>query len=335
MDFLLSLKRNIASTWNRMLRRLMVRDSSRSERICRSNSSYEDLTSTLNAMPDLMFELDAEGRHYDFRALRPELLVAPPEKLLGHTVADVMPSEAALAVMNALHETIMNGHSHGTHIHLPTPIGDRWFEVSMARKEKISGEEPRFIALSRDITDRKIKEIETERLAYIDALTELPNRHLLRERLQHAVETSKTSGQYGAILFLDLDNFKTLNDTKGHDAGDLLLQLMAQRLRSTVRKDDIIARWGGDEFVILIQGLDNDCERATEQTTLICEQIIGHLNNPYELHGFEHASRASIGIDLFAPGEQDINEIIKRADTAMYSAKQSSSDQYVFFNTKR
>ena len=146
MDFLHNLMRNFAIAWNRMLVRLMVPDDSpRPEDACHSNSSYENLSSTLNAIPDLMFELDAQGRHWDFRALRPELLVAPPEELLGHTVSDVMPVEAAQAVMNALNDTILKGYSHGTHIHLPTPIGNRWFEVSMARKERISGEEPRFI----------------------------------------------------------------------------------------------------------------------------------------------------------------------------------------------
>ena len=309
----------------------MVPDFSRPEKASLSNSSYEDLSSTLNAIPDLMFELDAEGRHWDFRALRPELLVAPPEVLLGQTVSDVMPEEAAQAVMNALNETIVKGYSHGTHIHLPTPIGDRWFEVSMARKEKTSGEEPRFIALSRDITERKNRQIETERLAYIDPLTDLPNRHLLRERLKLAKEASKTSGKYGALLFLDLDNFKTLNDTKGHAAGGLLLQLMAQRLRSSVRKEDMVARWGGDEFVIMIQGLDDDRERAIEQANLICEQMLGRLNTPYDLHGYEHICKASIGVSLFEGGEQNIDEIIKRADTAMYSAKHSSSNQYSFY----
>ena len=333
MGFLHSLMRNIAVAWNRILLSLMLPDPSRPNDAYLSNSSYENLSSTLNAIPDLMFELDAEGRHWDFRALRPELLVAPPEKLLGHTVSDVMPVEAAEAVMNALNETILKGYSHGTHIHLPTPIGDRWFEVSMARKENITGEEPRFIALSRDITERKKRQIETERLAYIDPLTELPNRHLLRKRLQLAIAASKKSGQYSALLFLDLDNFKTLNDTKGHDAGDLLLQLMAQRLRASVRKEDIVARWGGDEFVIMIQGLDHDRERATEKASLICEQMIGRLNIPYELNGYEHECKASIGINLFESNEQDIDQIIKRADTAMYSAKHSNSDQYSFFNT--
>lgn len=331
MRFFDSFMRDFAVVWNRILLRLMVHDSSRPEDASLANSSYDDLSSTLNAIPDLMFELDAQGRHWDFRALRPELLVAPAEELLGNTVSDVMPEAAAQAVMNALNETILKGYSHGTHIHLPTPIGDRWFEVSMARKERISGEEPRFIALSRDITDRKNRQIKTERLAYIDALTELPNRHFLRERLQLAVETGKTSGKYGALLFLDLDNFKTLNDTKGHDAGDLLLQLVAQRLRSSVRKENIVARWGGDEFVILIQGLDNDRQRAAEQANLICEQIIGRLSLPYELHGYEHICKASIGVNLFENGEQNIDEIIKRADTAMYSAKHSNSKQYLFY----
>ena len=321
-----ALKRACIAAWNRLLMRLTLTDP------YGNTASYEDMSSTLNAMPDLMFELDEQGRHWDFRALRPELLVAPAEALLGHTVSEVMPPEASKTVMAALQETIENGYSHGTIIHLPTPIGKRWFEVSMARKEKRKGESSRFIVLSRDISDRMHKQIEAERLAYIDTLTELPNRHRLQERLEEAFENSKTSGQYGALLFLDLDNFKILNDSKGHYVGDQLLQLVAQRLRANVRKGDLVARWGGDEFVVMIQHLGAVRDDATQLTTLVCDQIIAHLNSPYELDGTIHQCYASIGVNLFNGSERSIEQIIDQADHAMYAAKESSAGQYQFYS---
>lgn len=171
--------------------------------------------------------------------------------------------------MDALAEAASCGTSQGTQIFLPTPTGDRWFEVSMARKKRMEGEEPCFIVLSRDITDRKQAQAETERLAFFDELTGLPNRRLLRDRLQQIVAACVRCGSYSALLFIDLDNFKSLNDTRGHDAGDLLLQQVAERLRTSVRGEDSVARWGGDAFVVILQGLaDDDSCAALEVATV-------------------------------------------------------------------
>jgi PAS domain S-box-containing protein len=145
--------------------------------------SNAHMAATLEAIPDLMFELDADGRHWDFRARRTERLVAPPENLLGHTVFEVMPIEAARAVMAALAEATSAGSSDETQIHLPTPMGERWFEISIARKDTQASEDLRFIVLSRDITERKQAQEAVERLAFFDALTDLPNRSLLMDRL--------------------------------------------------------------------------------------------------------------------------------------------------------
>jgi len=314
-----------------MLNRLSLPEPSPAKGFVAPNLSYQHLSSTLNAIPDLMFELDADGRHWDCHVLRTELLVVPIEDLLGRTINEVMPEEAAEALMQAIQDTIKNGYSDGTHIHLPTPLGERWFEVSMAPKEKIAGEAPRFIVLSRDITERKLKYLEAERLAFIDPLTELPNRHWLQQQLQQAHERSQSSGQYGAVLFLDLDNFKPLNDTKGHNVGDALLRLMAQRLKSTVRKGDLVARWGGDEFIIIQQlGIERNAARAV--TKQVCDLIVERLNTPYELEGEMFTCPASVGVNLFNGHEQDIQQIIKHADLAMYKAKQANPGHYHFHN---
>lgn len=327
MSWFNSFKHRVSKAWNCLLSRLMLPLSPAHHR------DYEQLSSTLDAIPDLMFELDEEGRHHDFRALRKELLVAPPEALLGRTVTDVMPPEAAKSVMEALKTTIKHGYSEGTHIFLPTPMGDRWFEVSMARKQTAEGEPTRFIALSRDITDRKEQQLHTERLAYIDTLTELPNRKRLEERLQEASEHARKAGQIGALLFLDLDKFKQLNDTKGHHVGDLLLKMLAKRLRSSVRQSDLVSRWGGDEFIVMLQNLGHDRSQVTQRMISLCNELSLRLNTPYELEGHQYRCSASIGIYLFEGHENSIHEIIQHADAAMYSAKQDEDRPFVFSNS--
>ncbi len=277
-----------------------------------------------------MFELDAEGRHWDFRVLRPELLVAPSEDLMGRTVREIMPHDAAQAVMAALEEAAIHGYSQGTHIHLPTPVGDRWFEVSIAKKEFIPGEELRFIALSRDITERKLRLLEAEQLAFFDRLTELPNRNALKDRLQSELRVQGKQDQLDALLFLDLDNFKALNDLKGHAYGDMLLKLLARRLRSSVSENDLVMRWGGDEFVILLENLGDTMEQAQENAVLICERIAAKTNMPYELNDYVHTCQVSIGIKIFKNTAADLEEVIQQADQAMYEAKKSRNLRYAF-----
>lgn len=329
-----AIKFKLTRCWNRLLRALMVPD----RRVAASNPhpSYDALSSTLSAIPDLMFELDEEGRHWDARVLREELLVAPTEKLLGHTVSEVMPEEAAKIVMASLDEAKRTGYSHGSHILLPTPLGELWFEISIARKEvsdpKIKEKEGmRFIVLSRDINDRKRAFLEAEKLAYHDSLTELPNRHALHNQLLEKLASQHKQGFHSALLFLDLDNFKQINDHNGHNVGDELLKVVAKRLKANVREDDIIIRWGGDEFIILINMLAPEFHKAKEQVTSICQQIIEKIREPYGLDSGEFECHASIGIKLFNDTSQDINSIIQQADTAMYVAK-NSQDQYFAFS---
>lgn len=310
------------------MRRLMIQETGAPTTDSRAHPSYEQLSSTLDAIPDLMFELDQNGMHLDYRVLRPELLVAPPQQLLGHTVSEVMPTEAAEAVMNALAETQLRGYSQGTQILLPTPSGDRWFEISIARKDKSANGEMRFIALSRDITERKQQQIQTERLAYIDGLTELPNRHALIERLMTEIQKKDLEGQFGALLFLDLDNFKILNDSKGHSMGDMLLKIVAQRLRASVRDNDLVIRWGGDEFVILICNLADNRYDAEQHAAQICDQIAEKIAQPYDLDHCLHSCQVSIGANIFENLGANIEEIIRDADNAMYKAKKSKDLRY-------
>ena len=183
-----------------------------------------------------------------------------------------------------------------------------------------------------DITDRKRAEREIERQAFCDALTGLPNRRMLLDRLQRAVAASARSLQLGALLFIDLDNFKDLNDTLGHDMGDHLLSQVAARLLSCVREVDTVARFGGDEFVVMLETLHTDLPDAASQAEIVAEKLLASLNLPFDLGGQQHYSTPSIGITLFGDQRLSVDELLKRADLAMYQAKAAGRNTQRFFD---
>jgi len=183
-----------------------------------------------------------------------------------------------------------------------------------------------------DITERKAAEEEIRHLAFYDQLTGLPNRRLLLDRLGHALAFSSRNGTDGALLFIDLDNFRTLNDTLGHNIGDLLLQQVAKRLETCVRKSDTVARLGGDEFVVMLEGLNEAPREAAAQTKLVGDKILAILNKPYHLALHDCRSSPSIGAVLFNGHQQSTDELVKQADIAMYQAKQDGRNTLRFFD---
>jgi len=189
-----------------------------------------------------------------------------------------------------------------------------------------------YVATLTDITLRKEAVDKIERLAFYDPLTGLPNRRLLQDRLKPALASSHRSGRQGALLFIDMDNFKTLNDTLGHDMGDLLLQRVAQRLESCVREGDTVARLGGDEFVVMLEDLSEHPLEAATQTEITGNKIMAILNQPYQLDAHEYQSTPSIGATLFNGQEQSSEELLKQADIAMYQAKASGRNALRFFD---
>ncbi|MFC7517340.1 EAL domain-containing protein [Herbaspirillum sp. GCM10030257] len=188
------------------------------------------------------------------------------------------------------------------------------------------------LSIHTDITDRKAAQREIHKLAFYDPLTGLPNRQLLLDRLEHELVANSRRGSAGAVMFIDLDNFKALNDTLGHDMGDLLLQQVAQRLSRTVREGDTVARWGGDEFVVLVGQLGMHAADAAGHADTIAEQIRASLNSPYDLHSYEHHSTPSIGVALFQGNSETVEELLKHADLAMYQAKAAGRNTIRFFD---
>ena len=189
-----------------------------------------------------------------------------------------------------------------------------------------------YVVTMTDITARKAAEQRIEQLAYYDALTQLPNRRRLMDRLQQALRNCGHTRRRGALLFIDLDNFKILNDTIGHDVGDRLLCKVAQRLTSSVRDGDTIARLGGDEFVVMLEELSESAEEAAGQAKKVGEQILLSLNRPYMLDGRVHHSTPSIGVALFSEADSAVEELLKQADIAMYQAKYAGRNTLRFFD---
>jgi diguanylate cyclase (GGDEF)-like protein/PAS domain S-box-containing protein len=177
----------------------------------------------------------------------------------------------------------------------------------------------------RDITERKRLEKALRLLAFHDPLTRLPNRRLLLDRLEQAMHASKRQNSHVAVLFLDLDKFKVLNDSHGHDAGDQLLIEVAQRLRRLVREADSVARLGGDEFVVLLEGLGEDSEQAAAYANSIAEKIRAALSADYVLGDVHYRGSCSIGIKLFHGEDRDAEHILREADLAMYEEKRSAA----------
>lgn len=411
------------------------------------------LQATIDAIPDLLFELDREGRYYAAHSPDQQLLAAPTDDLIGKTVHEGLPKAAAAVVMAALEEAEQNGRSQGKQFDLQLPQGQRWFELSVSKKPKATGESQRFILLSRDITERKLAELEfrisatafesqegmmvtdinktilkvnkaftkisgysaeeaigqtprlvssghhhadfyesiweniaknggwegevwnrrkngevypqhltitavkgdddevtnyvatftdvtlrnaaeaeINHLAFYDVLTRLPNRRLLIDRLNHALSAGVRLGWGGALLFLDLDHFKTLNDTLGHDVGDTLLRQVAERLTACVREGDTVSRLGGDEFVVMLENLSKQPLEAASQAETIANKILYSIGLPFQLSTNMYQTTASIGIVLFNENDHSQETLLKHADIAMYQAKKAGRNTLCFFD---
>ena len=207
-----------------------------------------------------------------------------------------------------------------------------WVELELVSVQVIAQEVTHWVAVGRDITQRKNAEDMIRHLAFYDPLTDLPNRQLLLDQLQKAISQSTRSGQHGALMFIDLDNFKILNDTLGHHVGDQLLQQVAQRLKNSVRKTDTVARLGGDEFVVMVDDLSTDPDVADSKSRALSEKVLNMLREPFQIQGHQHFATPSIGVTVFNGHQSDVSELLKQADLAMYQAKGMGRNMLCYFD---
>lgn len=287
-------------------------------------STRNKLQATLDALPDLMFELGLDGHIYDYHSPRVDLLAAPAEKIIGKTLLNTLPRNAARTGMAALKKANEAGYSRGEY-ELELPEGKRWFEFVVARKPIELNQEPRFIVLSRDVTERKFAEERIMYLANFDVLTGLPNRAQLDDHLKYAISLAKRSNEHLAVMFIDLDHFKDINDTLGHSVGDALLTQLSGRLTSALREGDSVSRLGGDEFILLLPDVDEI------GTAKVAQKLLEIIEEPYRVDQHELYLTASIGIAFYPGDGTDLDTLSKNADSAMYRAKNEGRNCYRFF----
>lgn len=256
------------------------------------------------------------------------------EETIGCRIQDLVKSgEQAPEFYVQLWETLLSGQDWHGEIINRRKDGTRYPEEMTITPVRVESDEiTHFIAVKQDISDRKRSEAQIHDLAFYDVLTRLPNRRLLNDRLEQVMAASKRSGHYAALMFLDLDNFKPLNDEYGHEVGDMLLQEAAQRISSCVRETDTVARFGGDEFVVVLNELESKREGSAAQAQMIADKIRAAVSEPYSLTvqsisavsaeiSVTHHCTSSIGVVVFMGHESLPAELIKRADISMYQAK--------------
>ena len=269
-------------------------------------------------------------------------------EVIGRSVFELFTDEGVAIVKNIINQTKDNSQPTPSNGYLTFEVPHRckdgrvlWGEVISKRDLNTHGEIVGYHGITREITKRKLLEDQVRQLAFYDTLTNLPNRRLLNDRLTQSMAASKRSTRYGALLFLDLDNFKPLNDRYGHVVGDLLLIEAATRLKSSIRQIDTVGRFGGDEFIVILSDLDADKAAATSQARLVAEKILTSLSAPYFLavsrdvppeSTIEHHCTTSIGVVMFVNHEYNENDILKWADKAMYQAKESGRNRICFYN---
>lgn len=266
------------------------------------------------------------------------------EEAVGHTPSIFKSGRHDAAFYAAMWENILHDGSWHGEIWNRRKDGEVYPEqLTITAVKGKNGETTHYVATLRDITERKAAEDEIHNLAFYDALTKLPNRRLLNDRIGQTMAASKRSGLYGALIFLDLDNFKPLNDTYGHVVGDLLLIEVAHRLTSCVREADTVARFGGDEFVVMLSELDADNAESTAQACAVAEKIRSALAEPYVLKFQQegnaetivvHHCTSSVGVVLFINHEASAEDILKWADMAMYRAKEGGGNLICFFDSE-
>jgi diguanylate cyclase (GGDEF)-like protein/PAS domain S-box-containing protein len=311
-----------------------ISESKRLEAALREQKSFFHLIA--ENLSDFIAVLDPEGRRL-YNSPSYQQFFGSVNDLHGtNSFAEVHPDDRE-RVKQVFMETVRSGE--GRQIDFRFILADGSIREMESRGSVIKNEEgqvDRVVVVSHDVTERKRLHEQVYQMAFHDSLTRLPNRRLFSDRLSQAMAASSRSASYGAVMFLDLDSFKPLNDAYGHDVGDLLLVQVADRLKRWVREIDTVARFGGDEFVVMLGQLDIDETESISQAEIVAEKLRAALSEPYLLNfshqgdvdtSVEYCCTASIGVALFNHQEASLGGILRRADMAMYQAKHAGGNQ--------
>lgn len=275
----------------------------------------------LDQMLDAVITISEQGTIESFNKVTCSMFDCAPEDMLGRNISRLLPAmDTGTRTQGEPHK--LEGQRKDGSL----------FPVNLSVSETTRQGKRAFIALVRDMTQHYLDMEENRRLAYSDPLTGLPNRRLLLDRLKQAMLSAQRSGQHGALMFLDLDDFKQVNDNLGHEIGDLLLQQVAQRLSACLREGDSVARVGGDDFVVLLEALSPQEREAVTQSEGIASKLLQALGQTYALGEQTHTSTASVGIVVFRDGHESMDALMKEADVAMYQAKAAGRNTIRFFN---
>ena len=284
------------------------------------------LIARVGSAPDqnqsIIFVNDAFERRSGY--LRAELLGHPLRRLAGPATSRVTLAriDSAMARQEPVRAELLNYTRNGE---------TYWVETDMVPFADEGGVNTHWVVVERDITERRKSEDDIHRLAFYDVLTGLPNRRLLMDRIDKLLETSSRDGSHSAVMFIDLDHFKDINDARGHTVGDALLRHAAARLAELIRKGDTVARIGGDEFVVLLPGLGTDTADAAHHALTLAEKIRAAIARPFVIDGQSYQCSASLGATLFPGTGNTAHDLLREADTAMYRAKADGRNGVVFF----
>ena len=297
------------------------------ERTAELETAHQQLDTMFQSAPLAIYARDRSGIVTSWNPAAERMFGVTADEAVGHSVSTIPRDQ--LGESELLRQRVLAGE---TLIQLEllrqkkdgTPI---YISLTVAPLRDSSGEIDGFLTIAADISERKVAEKQIEFLAYHDALTGLPNRLLLQDRFDQAVAHAERMGTRVALMFMDLDNFKQINDTLGHATGDVLLKAVSGRLRECVRETDTISRQGGDEFVLVVSDL-HDGHAAVP----LVAKIMARMQEPVRVDGNELSTSASIGVTLYPDDGTDFNTLLKNADTAMYRAKETGRNTYHFFN---
>jgi diguanylate cyclase (GGDEF)-like protein/PAS domain S-box-containing protein len=286
----------------------------------------------LDHLADGVVTLNAQGTMESFNHAACTIFGYARDEAIGHNLASLLDGPQRGALLEQLNATGAQAQANANFETTGLRKSKETFPLSVSLTKASRSGKTIVIALLRDVTQQHLDAQEIRRLAFFDALTGLPNRRLLMDRLSRSIVMSGRTGKHCALMFLDLDHFKRLNDTMGHHVGDQLLQQVAQRLQTCVREVDSVARLGGDEFVVLLEELSEDSTDAAIHAQGVAHKILASLGQPYALDNATYTCTPSIGIAVYGKTAETVEDLLKKADVAMYQAKAAGRNTARFFD---